>query len=512
MLNLRLFVCVFLSLTIVTGCAVNPVTGKRELAIVSEGQELAIGAEQYGPSQQSEGGVWQIDPELTRYVDYVGQRVARVSDRDLPYEFVVLNNSVPNAWALPGGKIAVNRGLLLQLNNEAELAAVLGHEVVHAAARHGANAMQRGMILQGVVLATALTAADSDYANYIVGGAQLGSQLITTKYGREAELESDYYGMQYMARAGYDPRAAIGLQQTFVKLSDGQASGWLDGLFASHPPSMERVAANQRTAQALNVTGELHKQQFDEHLAGLRNMQPAYDGLDEAVALIAKNDYINAGKTIDKALALLPAEARLHGVKGEVLLARNQYQAAAEAFTAALQRDNNYFEYYLGRGLAKRKLGDNSAARADLEQSNRLLPTAMASNELGQIALLSGDRTTAKNYFQTAMAAGGSLGDNASNAFIRLDLSDNPSQYVLATPALTAQGQLQATLANRTNLALRNISVEFAARVNNQTIQRLVTVDGLAAGAQGQVSSGWQFSTDDLIEQVQVRVLQAHGT
>ena len=239
MLNLRLFVCVFLSLTIVTGCAVNPVTGKRELAIVSEGQELAIGAEQYGPSQQSEGGVWQIDPELTRYVDYVGQRVARVSDRDLPYEFVVLNNSVPNAWALPGGKIAVNRGLLLQLNNEAELAAVLGHEVVHAAARHGANAMQRGMILQGVVLATALTAADSDYANYIVGGAQLGSQLITTKYGREAELESDYYGMQYMARAGYDPRAAIGLQQTFVKLSDGQASGWLDGLFASHPPSME---------------------------------------------------------------------------------------------------------------------------------------------------------------------------------------------------------------------------------------------------------------------------------
>ena len=272
------------------------------------------------------------------------------------------------------------------------------------------------------------------------------------------------------------------------------------------------MAANQRTAQALNVTGELHKQQFDEHLAGLRNMQPAYDGLDEAVALIAKNDYINAGKTIDKALALLPAEARLHGVKGEVLLARNQYQAAAEAFTAALQRDNNYFEYYLGRGLAKRKLGDNSAARADLEQSNRLLPTAMASNELGQIALLSGDRTTAKNYFQTAMAAGGSLGDNASNAFIRLDLSDNPSQYVLATPALTAQGQLQATLANRTNLALRNISVEFAARVNNQTIQRLVTVDRLAAGAQGQVSSGWQFSTDDLIEQVQVRVLQAHGT
>jgi predicted Zn-dependent protease len=512
MVRLRILVSTLLSLAIITGCAVNPVTGKRELAIVSEGQELAIGAEQYSPSQQSQGGVFQVDPELTRYVDYVGQRVARVSDRDLPYEFVVLNNSVPNAWALPGGKIAVNRGLLLQLNNEAELAAVLGHEVVHAAARHGANAMQRGMILQGVMMATALSAADSDYANYIVGGAQLGSQLITTKYGRDAELEADNYGMQYMARAGYDPRAAIGLQETFVRLSEGQASGWLDGLFASHPPSMERVAANQRTAQELNVTGELNKQQFDQHLAGLKQMQPAYKGLDEAVALIAKDDYVNAGKTVDKALALLPAEARLHGVKGEVLLAQKQYQAAADAFSAALKRDSNYFEYYLGRGLAKRKLGDNPAARADLEQSNRLLPTALASNELGQIALLSGDRATAKGYFQTAMTAGGSLGNNASNAFVQLDISDNPGQYVVATPALSEQGQLVATLTNRTNLALRGISVEFTASVNGQNIQRLVTIDRLAAGAEGQIGTGWQFTANDLIENVQVRVLQAHGS
>ena len=86
-----------------------------------------------------QGGAYVVDPELNRYVREVGARLARASDRALPYEFVVLNNSTPNAWALPGGKIAVNRGLLVELDNEAELAAVLGHEIVHAAARHGAN-------------------------------------------------------------------------------------------------------------------------------------------------------------------------------------------------------------------------------------------------------------------------------------------------------------------------------------------------------------------------------------
>lgn len=97
----RAFLLFSLLLGLVTGCAVNPVTGKRELAFISEGQELSIGEAQYGPSQQSQGGTFQVDQALTRYVNSVGQRVARVSDRPLPYEFVVLNNPVPNAWVPP---------------------------------------------------------------------------------------------------------------------------------------------------------------------------------------------------------------------------------------------------------------------------------------------------------------------------------------------------------------------------------------------------------------------------
>ncbi|MDA8978789.1 M48 family metalloprotease, partial [bacterium] len=119
------------------GCAVNPVTGEKELSLISERQEISLGENNYGPSRQSQGGDYYLDSELQAYITSVGRRLAAQSDRpDLPYEFVVLNNSVPNAWALPGGKIAINRGLLEYLDDESQLAAVLAHEIVHAAARH----------------------------------------------------------------------------------------------------------------------------------------------------------------------------------------------------------------------------------------------------------------------------------------------------------------------------------------------------------------------------------------
>ncbi|MEM9058292.1 MAG: M48 family metalloprotease, partial [Pseudomonadota bacterium] len=234
-----------------SGCAVNPVTGKSEIAFVSEAQEISIGEEQYEPSRQMQGGDYVVDPSVTAYVREVGQRVAAQSERQLPYEFHVINSSVPNAWALPGGKIAINRGLLTELDSEAELAAVLGHEVVHSAARHGAKSMERGMLLQGALMAVQLTARDNEYANLIVGGATVGAQLITTAYGRGAELESDFHGMRYMADAGYNPQAAVQLQETFVRLSEGRQSNWLSGLFATHPPAQERVERNEQTAVEL---------------------------------------------------------------------------------------------------------------------------------------------------------------------------------------------------------------------------------------------------------------------
>ena len=175
---LRTFTLYFILLWL-AGCAVNPVTGKNELSLVSEQQELAIGAQQYDPARQSQGGDYNADPALAAYVSEVGQKLARVSDRKLPYEFKVLNNSVPNAWALPGGKISINRGLLTELKSEAELAAVLGHEIVHAAARHGAQSMSKSMLLQVGVAGAAIATQGTNYADLAQMGVGVGAQLIS---------------------------------------------------------------------------------------------------------------------------------------------------------------------------------------------------------------------------------------------------------------------------------------------------------------------------------------------
>jgi predicted Zn-dependent protease len=311
-----------------TACGVNPVTGKREIQFVSEAAELQIGEQQYAPTRQSEGGDFKLLPELTTYVNEVGQKLAAVSDRKLPYEFVVLNSSVPNAWALPGGKIAVNRGLLPELRSEAELAAVLGHEIVHAAARHGAKAQERGTLLQaGLAVATigaAVGGADQNVAGLVIQGAGLGAQLVQTKYGRDQELEADEYGMKYMKNVGYDPWGAVTLQEAFVRLaseSGAKPQSFIDGLFASHPPSEERVEKNKTHATALGRGGDLGDARYTARLKPLLEMKPAYDKHDKAIAAARKKDYAQARQLAGEAATALPKEGRFQQTLGEIALA-----------------------------------------------------------------------------------------------------------------------------------------------------------------------------------------------
>lgn len=487
-----------LVLALLGACAVNPVTGRNQINFMSEAQERNIGAAQYGPSQQSQGGEYHADPELSAYVNSVGQRLAAVSDRPLDYEFVVLNNNVPNAWALPGGKIAVNRGLLVELNNEAELAAVLGHEVVHAAASHGALAMTRGTLLQGAMVLGMIAGSNSEYADFIVGGAQLGAQLITQRYGRDAERESDYYGIRYMVRAGYDPRAAVSLQQTFVRLSEGRSSSWLEGLFASHPPSEERVFNNQElvvelTPQLAGLDLELGEARYQEAIANLKRSQPAYDLLDDAERAIADDDLEAALNHINEAISLLPGEARFHGLKGDIQFYQRRYRAAIASYDAALQRDDAYFDYYLGRGVAHARLDQDARAKADLERSANLLPTAIAMNELGKISLAGGDRVAAKQFFQQAAGAEGLVGQEALSAFIQLDVRDNPANYIQAQAFTDGNGRILVRVANHSPVTLHEIQVQIAAVVGGRVRHRNVLVGTLPSRSQQDYGTGLAF-------------------
>ncbi len=443
------------------GCVINPVTGDRELALVSADQEIAIGEQQYQPSQQMQGGEYALDPELTTYVAGVGQKLAAVSDRQLPYEFVVLNSSVPNAWALPGGKIAVNRGLLTELGSEAELAAVLGHEIVHAAARHGALAMQRGLLLQGALLATQVAAQRNDYGSLTVGAASLGAQLLQLRNGREAELESDHYGMRYMAAAGYDPTAAITLQETFVRLSEqsGGSGGRLATLFASHPPSEERVQKNRETAATLAAGGEVGRERYQAATARLREREPAYDAYDEGRAALADDRTAEAERSAQQALRLLPAEANIHALLGDIDLQERRYADAIRHYDDAISRNDNFFYYHLQKGLAHRQLRQWEQSRVALEASVNLLPTADAVYALGTLAEQRGDRQTALEYYAQAASDSSPAGQAAQDAAVRLDLPANPGKYIQARGGLDNAGQLVVEVANPTGVTVTDVLV-----------------------------------------------------
>ncbi|MCC6171327.1 MAG: M48 family metalloprotease [Gammaproteobacteria bacterium] len=452
-----------------TACGVNPVTGKKEIQFVSEAAELQIGANQYAPTRQSEGGDYETIPDLTAYVSEVGQKLAAVSDRPLPYEFTVLNSSVPNAWALPGGKIAVNRGLLTALENEAELAAVLGHEIVHAAARHGAKAQERGTLLQvGMVAAqvgVAMSDMDQNLGGLLAAGAGVGAQLINTRYGRDAERESDHYGMEYMRRAGYDPSAAVTLQEKFVALAQKSGGGsgrggWLEGLFASHPPSEERVANNRaRLAELGTPGGDLGKERYATRLAPLRKIAPAYDKADEAVALARKKDLKGAKALAAEAEKQVPNEARFALLRGDLELADQQPQAALPHYERALKLDDDYFAAWLGSGTAYYRLGNRSEAAQRLERSAKLLPTAPALYYLGNIAKESGNVERALELYKGAAGSQSELGKAAAIEYASIDVQRNPGNYVASAPQLDARGTLVAVVENRAPVALEGLAL-----------------------------------------------------
>jgi len=461
---LRFAAGALLALTL-AACGVNPVTGKKEIQFVSEAQELQIGEQQYSPTRQSEGGDYDLLPELTAYVNEVGQKLAAVSDRKLPYEFVVLNSSVPNAWALPGGKIAVNRGLLPELRSEAELAAVLGHEIVHAAARHGAKAQERGTLLQaGMAVATigAAIGMDQNIAPLVIQGAGLGAQLVQTKYGRDQELEADEYGMKYMKRAGYDPWGAVTLQESFVRLageSGAKQQNFLEGLFASHPPSEERVAKNKVTAETLGRGGDLGDARYAARVKPLLDLKPAYDKYDKAMALASKKDYAQARQLLSEAAAAIPKEARFQQALGDIALAEKDPQKAITYYDKAIELDSGYFGSYLGAGVAQYRAGNKAKAEEWLTRSAELLPTAPAAYYLGELARGSGDTQKAIKYYQAAATSQSDFGKAASGELVKLDLPQNPGNYVATAGQLDPSGRVLLVVQNRAPISLSDVRV-----------------------------------------------------
>ncbi|MBE0537460.1 MAG: M48 family metalloprotease [Phycisphaerae bacterium] len=215
-----------------TGCAQNPVTGQRQLMLVSRAQEQQIGDE-YAPEVEKQLGGPIQNPQLQSYVNSVGQKIVQVSDMpDQQFQFVAVNDDSVNAMALPGGYIFITRGMLRQMETEAQLAAVLAHETVHVTARHSANAMSRQI---GIGLLLSAVGSQTSQAAGTV--AQLGAQIVGLKYSRDDEYEADTFGVDYLAKAGYDPQGMVQLMQ----LLEAQNSTRPIEFFSTHPNPENRL-------------------------------------------------------------------------------------------------------------------------------------------------------------------------------------------------------------------------------------------------------------------------------
>ena len=241
----------FALLLTVTACAVNPATGRRELSLVSESAEIAMGQE-YDPQIIAEMGLYP-DDDVQAYVSELGLRMAAASERpQLPWAFQVVDDPAVNAFALPGGFIYVTRGILAHLNSEAELAGVLGHEIGHVTARHSANQMTRMQLQQiGLGIGALLSDRVANWADYI--GVGLG--ILNLNYSRGDESQSDELGVRYMGRTGYDPEAMAGVFETLA-LASGAPSGRTPEWMSTHP------YPENRGARIMEMTAELPPEQL----------------------------------------------------------------------------------------------------------------------------------------------------------------------------------------------------------------------------------------------------------
>ena len=234
----KYFLSSILTVFIITACATTPVSNRSALILIPQSQEISLGKQSYEQILKKEKE--SEDANLTQIVSRVGQRIVAVSDMPkLDWEFKLIESDTKNAFALPGGKVAIYTGLLSVAKNEAGLATIMSHEIAHVIARHGAQRMTQQILLQGAMLGAGLSMKNNTQRNIILSALGVGVLYgFTLPFSRSHESEADQIGLLYMARAGYDPNEALQYWQRFSKVKDGKAPPeWA----STHPADTTRM-------------------------------------------------------------------------------------------------------------------------------------------------------------------------------------------------------------------------------------------------------------------------------
>jgi predicted Zn-dependent protease len=363
-----------------TGCATNPVTGKSQFMLMTEDGEIQLDRQQ-SPHQFSADFGPSRDIALNNYVSRVGLEMGTHTHRPhMPYSFRVVNSPRFNAYTFPGGSAAVTRGILLGMDDEAELAAVLGHELGHVNARHGAERMSKGLLTQLVVagIATGL-ASDEDLEEYAPLAAGLGNiagGALLAHYSRNDEREADALGMQYMVAQGLNPQGMVGLMDALRKEATHNPHV-IELMFATHPMTEERYQTAQQKAESAYQHAKglpRNRERFMDNTAELRRIRRAIEAMQRGDTAMAARCFEEARNHYSNALHYAPNDYAGLLLMANCCQALNRPADAAQYAQRAQQVYPSEPQACFSAGMAALHLGQYDRAQADFARYEQMLP------------------------------------------------------------------------------------------------------------------------------------------
>lgn len=374
---------------VITNCAVNPVTGERQIMLMSEEQEISIDQSQSPHQFSNDYGVYR-DTSLNSYLQTVGESLSDKTHRpQMPYSFQAVNANYVNAYAFPGGSIAVTRGILVELDNEAELAALLGHELGHVNARHTASRMSKGTLLNVALAGTTMALGDTSFGGIAEQLGQLGGAALLAHYSRDDERQADSLGMEYMVKSNYTPMGMVGLMDLLRNMSKHNPSA-IDMMFSTHPMSDERYAtarknADKRWGFAKNLNK--HRDRYRDNTAKLRKLGPAIKAMESAERHIAQQKLVEAKQDIQRFKSVAPNDYAGLVIHGKYYYVQSEYKQALPLFQQATKVYPKEGQAHHLLGLTQLGLKKPEAALEQFQRYDSLLPGNPNTTFLQGIAL-----------------------------------------------------------------------------------------------------------------------------
>lgn len=370
--------CALSAAGLAAGCATNPVTGESQFMLVSEQEEIKMDR-LYSPQQLSSDFGTVQDKQLESYLQSVGKQMSAKTHRpQMPYRFLPVNATYVNAYAFPGGTIACTRGILLELDNEAELAALIGHELGHVNARHTAEIMSKSKLTAAVVGGVAVLAGtyDPNYGGIAAQIGMLGSGALLASYSRDNERQADDLGMAYMVESGYSPDGMVGLMDMLKSMSNHKVST-AELLFATHPMSNERYETSVKTATGKYKAAQsnpLHRERYMDNTAGLRKVKNAILLMQQGDALMAQKKYADAEPKFTRALNLAPNDYAGLVKLSQCRLLMEKYDDADRSIRLAQSAYPQEAQAYFLSGFIKLNRKDFVPAFSDFSTYDKKLP------------------------------------------------------------------------------------------------------------------------------------------